>query len=448
MTQVLTKYDKYRSDFEDFERRLSSNGGAGWVHEVRRRAMSSFNRLGMPTATHGNEEWKYTNVNAIANNVFDYAVSPRHVSVDEVRSLAPWNEEWSNLVFVDGRYVPELSTRQADAGGLQALDLSEAVVSHRDLVEKHLATLADYDEDGFTALNTAFVRDGAFVYVPAGEEIASPVHLVFITSQRPRPTVSYPRILMVLGDNSRLKVVESYIGLSEDVYFTNGVAEIVVGEGAALEHHKFLLESQASFHIGSTRVYQGRDSAFSWMSFARGSAIARNRIHVQLDAPGSSCKLRGLYMTSGGQHIDNNLNIDHAKPHTNSDLYFKGILAGRSHAVFSGRVLVQKDAQKANAVQRDKNLILSEGAEVDSKPSLEIYADDVQCSHGATAGAVAEEALFYMRSRGVDEDEATLFLIQGFAGEILDGIQLEPFRAHLERLISGALPSFQFGGNS
>ena len=250
------------------------------------------------------------------------------------------------------------------------------------------------------------------------------------------------------GRHSKLTVVESYVSLSRGRYFTNALAEIVVGDGAEVEHYRLLMESGDAFHVGTTRVHQGQDSTFSSLSFALGCALARNDLHVFLDAPGSSCFLNGLYMTWGKQHIDNHISIDHVKPHTTSAQYYKGILGGRSRAVFSGKVRVHKDAQKSSARQTDKNLILSEGAEVDTQPSLEIFADDVQCNHGATAGDISHDALFYLRSRGLDLETASSLLIRVFAGEIIDTVRLEPFRAYLDRVTTEALPSLQLGETS
>jgi len=442
MTQAPTSYDRYRSDFKDFEGKLPSNGPA-WLRDMRKQAMASFDEVAFPTATRGNERWKYTNVAPIAKATFEY---PFEADLDRVaapllKRVAPWDEGWTRLVFVDGHYSPTLSTTGPSANGLQVTNLAEAVRANGDLVEQHLGRHAAVEEDGFTAINTAFLRDGAFVHVPDGDVDGPPLHLVFATTERPHPTVSYPRSLVVVGRHSRLTVVESYVGLAQGEYFTNAVAEIVADEGAQIEHYRYLVESPDSFHLGTTRVRLGRDSAFRSMSFATGARLARNDLQVLLDAPGASCDLKGLYFTSGTQHIDNHINIDHAQPHTSSDQYFKGVLADRSRAVFSGRVLIRKDAQKTFARQADKNLLLSEGARINTKPSLEIFADDVQATHGATAGAVADEAIFYMRSRGLDEETARALLINGFASEIVESVRLEPLRARIDQLISGALPA-------
>lgn len=446
MTQVLARYERYHSDFRDFARNLPA-AGPEWVHQLREGALAAFTERGFPTATRGNEEWKYTHVSPIANASFVHPFGPSldRVTAAQLRRLIPESRGWIRLVFVDGHYIESLSTSPLDTSGVRVANLREAMVRDRELVEPHLARYAPVAEDGFTALNTAFVHEGAFVYVPAGLTLGRPLHLVYLTSERPQPTASYPRTLVVLQESSAATVVESYVTLSPARYFTDAVTEMVVGGGAALHHYRLLMESPAAFHMGITRVHQGRDSTFSSTSYARGATLARNDLHVFLDRPGSTCSLRGLYLTSGTQHMDNHISIDHVGPHTTSNQYFKGILAGSSRAVFSGRVRVHKDAQKSRAVQADKNLLLSEGAEVDTKPSLEIFADDVQCTHGATAGAIAEEALFYMRSRGLDQEEATRFLIQGFAREIVDGIPLRPLRTYLERLTMPTLPSLQSG---
>ena len=444
MTQALQSYDRYRSDFRTFRESLPANGPA-WLRPLRDKAIASFDELGFPTASRGNERWKYTNVTPIANATFDYPfdIDTDRVTAPALKRSAPWDEGWVRLVFVDGRYSAALSTDRSAKNGLRATNLADAVQADGEMAEQHLGRHAVVEDDGFTAVNTAFVRDGAFVRVAEGVETGPPLHLVFATTERPEPTVSHPRVLIVVGRRSRLTVVESYLGLSPGPYFTNAVAEIVVDEGAEIEHYRYLMESPDAFHVGTTRVRLERDSTFSSTSFARGARLARNDLQVNLDAPGSSCNLKGLYFTSGSQHIDNHINIDHAQPHTTSDQYFKGILADKSRAVFSGRVLIRKDAQKTYARQSDKNLLLSEGARINTKPSLEIFADDVQATHGATAGAVAEDALFYMRSRGLDEVTARTLLIYGFASEIIETVRLEPLRAHLDRLISGELPGFR-----
>ena len=439
MNRASAGYDTYRSDFADFSRAFPANG-SGWLSEARESALQTFDDLGFPTSTRGNERWKYTNVAPIARAEFHYPfeVEPEGVSLRQLKSLVAWGDSWTRLVFVDGVLSRQLSTREDSTDSARIVSLADALSRDGAVVEDHLGRLADVGDDGFTAVNTAFLRDGAFVHVPDESSLDSPVHLVFVTTARPQPTVSHPRVLLVVGKHSKLTVLESYVSLSEGSYFTNAVTEIVAGDGSQIEHYRYLMEGAGAFHIGTTRVRLGHDSSFSSASFARGARIARNDLNVLLDAPGSSCVLNGLYTTSGTQHIDNHIDVDHAQPHGSSDQLFKGILADESRAVFSGRVLVRPNAQKTYARQADKNLLLSDGARVNTKPSLEIYADDVQCFHGATAGAVAEDALFYMRSRGLDEEAARSLLVYGFASEIIERVRLDPLRTHLDRLFSGA----------
>ena len=436
MVQAPATYDRYHADFEAFEREA---GGPEWLREMRREGIARFRELGLPTAREGNEPWKYTNVAPIAKTEFAYHSDGREAVVD-LPSIALQNNDWATLVFVNGGASRvDASHRDASTTSLVATTLAEAITTHEDAVRRHLAGYATPDYDGFTALNTAFLSDGAYVRVPQEESAVAPVHIVYASANGAEPTVSYPRTLIVAESMSKLTIIETYTGEPGSRYFTDAVTEIVLGEGAQVDHYRLLLESTDAYHVGVTRVYQGRDSSFRSTSFAAGAALGRNDFKVLLDGEGGSCRLKGLYVTGGTQHIDNYIAIDHAKPHATSRLYYKGILHGKSRAVFGGTVFVRPGADKTDAYQEDKNLLLSAEAEVDSKPSLEIYADDVKCGHGATAGAVAEEAIFYMRSRGLDEETAMRLLIQGFASEILDGVQVEDLRAYLERITMEAL---------
>ena len=418
--------------------------GQTWVREIREHAWSRFSELGFPIARRGNEKWKYTNVRPIAYADFSHPLDldpDKGTGIDALRRLAPWQDGWTSLVFVDGRYSGVLSSTPASANGARVTSLADAFHMDVKLVQEHLTKHASVEDDSFTALNTAFLEDGALVSIPDGHRQPSALNLVFVTTDRSQPRVSFPRTLVVAGRNSNMTVVESYVGLSQQPYFTDAVTEIVAGEGAEIEHYRLLLEGPQAFHVASCRVYQEQDSNFASASFSMGSLLGRNDFQVALDAPGASCSLNGLYLTTGTQHLDNLINIDHAKPNTKSRLLYKGVLAGKSRAVFGGTVLVRKDAQKADARQTDKNLLLSADAEVDSKPSLLIYADDVQCSHGATAGHMDENTLFYMQSRGLDLNSASRMLVHAFAREIIDTVQMEPLRDHLDRIFLEAIPA-------
>ena len=446
------KLQTYRTGFDALLQEAEATDPQ-WLTDLRREAWSRFNKLGFPTARRGNEKWKYTSVRPLAAANFDSPLvinPPENINVADLRRVAPWNDAWTNLVFLDGHfagYLSNLSNLENGAGQITVTNLADAIASSNPDVQSQLAKHADTDDDGFTALNTAFLRDGAFVNIPAGRIADAPVHLIFATTGQFEHAASYPRTLLLAGANSRVTVLESYVSLAQTPYFTNAVTEIVLEDGAQVEHYRLLLESADAFHVGTSRGHQSKDSTISSASFAKGAAMARQDVQVILDAPGASCSLNGLYMTSGEQHIDNLINIDHAKPYTKSRLFYKGILDGKSKAVFGGTVLVRKDAQKTDAQQTDKNLLLSRQAEVDSKPSLLIYADDVQCAHGATAGHIDKDTLFYMQSRGLDRETASRILIHAFASQIIDTVELEPLRDYLDDLFLAAIPtaSLEFG---
>jgi Fe-S cluster assembly protein SufD len=450
MTQALTRYPKYAAHFQALESREEASNQT-WLRQLKEQAWSRFAELGLPTARRGNEKWKYTDIRPIANAAFEYTLDldpDAGVRPAELKGIAPWQDDWANLVFVDGCYSSALST--AAANGVSQGSLADAISVNGDVVEKHLAQHANFEDDGFTALNTAFIQDGAFIHIPDGQPAPAVVNLIFVTTGREQPRVTYPRALVVAGRNTELSLVETYISLTEERFFTNAVTEIVLEDGAKVEHYRLSLENTEAFHVGVSRVYQGRDSSFTSASFAKGAALGRNDFQVLLDGPGASCTLNGLYFTTDTQHMDNFINIDHAKPYGSSRLYYKGILDGHSKAVFGGTVVVRKDAQKTDAQQTDKNLLLSDDAEVDSKPSLLIYADDVKCGHGATAGHIDENTLFYMRSRGLDLETASRILIHAFASEIINTVPLEPLREYLDRLFTQAIPTsrLRLGGAS
>ena len=439
MTQAPTRFPHYTADFQALS---AADDGLAWLNPLREKAWERFTELGLPTQRRGNEKWKYTDIRRIASVPF---TNPLDLEPDagidrgSVAASAPSNAGWTNLVFVDGQYSPGLSSSSPD--GIYTGSLAAAGEDARALLEERLSRQASPDDDGFVALNTAFLRDGALVRVPRNTEANSPVNLVYVTTGREQPRVTHPRTLVVAESNSRLNLVESYISLTGERFLTNAVTEIVVEDGATVKHHRLLLENDQAYHVGVSRVSQGRDSSFSSASFAKGAALGRNDFQVTLEGPGANCSLNGLYFTTGSQHMDNFINIDHVQPYCTSRLLYKGILDGRSRAVFGGNVTVRKEAQKTDAQQTDKNLLLSHDAEVDSKPSLLIYADDVKCGHGATAGHIDEDTLFYMRSRGLDIPTASQILLHAFASEIIEAVELEPLQDFLDSLFLQAIPS-------
>ena len=436
MTQTATTTDRYVSDFDVFER--SAGGQApDWLRDLRREAIRRFQQVGLPTARRGNEPWKYTNIAPIAGTTFTLAPA-KTVARSEIPAGVPHDDGWRTLVFVNGRYSADLSTPVAGVSS----SIHEAVQSDGSALHQRLVSSVATD-DGFASLNTAFLHDGAFVETEAGSVVDAPLHIIYLAVSGSEPVVCYPRTVIVARPNSKLSVIETYATVGDGVTFSDGLTEIVLEDGAQIDHYRLLLDNHQSFHIGKTRVHQGRDTSLRSLTFEAGAALGRSDVEVRLDEPGAECALNGLYVTSGSQHIDNYINIDHAAPHAKSRLYYKGILDDSSRAAFGGRVLVREGAVKTNSHQEDKNLLLSDEAEADSKPSLEIYADDVICGHGATAGAITDDALFYMQSRGLDEDSARVLLVKGFAGEILERVAIDSLRTHLDELTLGALPRFQ-----
>ena len=410
MTTQTIRHPQYH---EDHLALTASSPGPAWLDDLRAAGWQRFNEIGFPTARRGNERWKYTAVAPIARVGFAYP-------------------------FVNAEHA-----EQAEFDfGFSAVSVISAFDEGEGAVRRHLGSLAPMQDDGFSALNTAFLRDVAVVQVPNGSDELVAVcvnHGGFGELDGDQRYARHPRTLILAGRNSNLTVVETYTGPAGRRYFTNAVTEIVVDKGAQVDHYRLMDESPGAYHVGTTRVRQERDSRFSSASFALGTALARNDFAVTLDGPGAYCSLNGLYYTGPGQHIDNLISIDHAQPHCTSRLNYKGILDGDSRAVFGGEVMVRRNAQKSDAQQTDKNLLLSEDAEVDSKPSLMIYADDVQCSHGATAGQIDALTLFYLRSRGLDLETASRMLVQAFAREIVDTVKPETLRNYLESLFDRSI---------
>jgi len=442
MTSAPTKYAHYLADFQSLTQGPGS-GAPAWLKDIRDNAWSRFSATGFPTARRGNERWKYTNVGPIAKIDFDLSLGPAAAngSKDLALSYPVEGPAVHDLVYIDGRYSSELSSPASGSSGVTAASLAATTIDNSFDLESQVGHYAPVDDDGFAALNTAFLHDGAIINVADGHAEKVTIRLSYITTDGAGPRVTHPRTLVVAGRNTDVTVVESYAGPKDNVYFTNAVTEISVGDGARVDHYRLLLEGEKAFHVGTSRVKQEKDSSFSSASFTLGTALARHDLEVLLDAPGAYCSLNGLYLTADNQHIDNLISIDHAQPHCTSRLKYKGILDGKSRAVFGGTVMVRPHAQKSDAEQTDKNLLLSQSAEVDSKPSLLIYADDVKCSHGATAGHIDADTLFYLRSRGLDLDTASRMLVHAFASEIIETIKPAPLREYLDTIFTAAIPN-------
>ena len=436
MTQTLTTYDRYAEQYVGLP-----SAGPAWLNALRQKGYDNFVRLGFPTARKGNEAWKYTNVARVARAELSLPDSAQTLVAESVRSAAPWVDDWNTLVFVNGRFSGDLSQLH-EPDGVTVSSLAQAIEEDGEVVQRHIGSLTSVEDDGFSALNTAFIGDGALVHVPEGSRGERPVHLVFVSTDEEN-IVAHPRVLVVAGAESEATVIESYVGLGDNIYLNNGVAEIVVGEGARVDHYRLMDESDSAYHVGVARVHQKDGSSFASRAFYKGVGLGRHDLYVHI-GDGCSTDLSGLYITSGSQHVDNFINIDHTKPNSSSNLYYKGILSGRSRAVFGGTVFVREGAIKTDALQSDKNLLLSPDAEVDSKPALFIWADDVKCGHGATAGNVSEETVYYMRSRGIDLESASRLLIFGFASEIIDTVEIPELHEYLERSFLDAIPRYEF----
>jgi Fe-S cluster assembly protein SufD len=435
-TMINTNVREAESYLADFDRQAQAAAGQepAWLRERRQAAMARFAAVGFPTTRQ--EDWKYTNVAPIARQPFHLAAAASEAV--QPAAIAPFGfgqAGWSQLVFVDGRYAPALSSLAGLPAGARVASLAEALADDAALLEGHLGHHADDAASGFTALNTAFLHDGALVYVPSGQSATAPIHLLFVSTAGDPLAATHPRVLIVLGPLSAATVVESYVALGAGPYLTNAVSELVLGEGAQLTHYKVMRESTAAYHIGTTQVYQPRDSVLTSFSIALGAQLARNGLNVLLDAEGADCTLKGLYLVDGTRHVDNHTSIDHARPHGTSRELYKGILDGKARGVFNGKVVVRPDAQKTDAQQTNKNLLLSEDATIDTKPELQIFADDVKCAHGAAVGQLDPQAVFYLRSRGLAPATARRLLTYGFASEITNQIQIEPLRAQLDALL-------------
>ena len=437
MIQTTEELETYLSHFPIFEKRRHTKEPA-WLHPVRQAALESFSRLGFPTTHH--EEWRFTSIAPITRVPFRLAEGDGKPLSDETLSRFTFGRwEGIQLVFLNGFFAAELSSVTGMPKGMFAGSLAEALEEHADLLEFHLARYADASKETFAALNTAFTADGAFLYVPKGAVLEKPVHVLFVSTAGDQPTVSHPRSLVLAEANSQAQVVESYAGWNSEVYFTNSVTEIVAGENAFIDHYKLQRESLEAFHISTIQVQLDRNANVSTQSISMGGALVRNHVNAVLDGEGGEATLNGFYLVNGKQHVDNHTCIEHAKPRCSSREVYKGILDGRARGVFNGRIIVRPDAQKTDSKQTNKNLILSEEALVNTNPQLEIYADDVKCTHGATIGQLDADALFYLRSRGIDLESARHLLTYAFAGDFVNHIKIEPVRAELEKILFAGL---------
>jgi Fe-S cluster assembly protein SufD len=428
--------EQYASDFVRFEK--TAPGRKSWLPGIRKAALQSFSELGFPTTRH--EEWRYTNVSPIARTRFHPASPYRSgLAAADFSGFTFGGVECCQLVFVDGHFSETLSMFGQLPRGARVRNLAGSLSSDRNRVEPHLARYARIEDNAFAALNTAFMRDGAFIFLPAGTILRDVIHVLHLSTVGMEPTVSYPRTLIVAGEGSQAGIVETHAAIGEGVYFTNSVTEVVAGPGAVIDHYRLQRESDAAYHYSMLQVSQAADSSFTSYSISIGGALVRNDIEAVFGSPGGDCTLNGLYVTRGLQHVDNHTSIIHAKPNCTSRELYKGILDETSTGVFNGRIVVAKDAQKTNAKQTNKNLLLSEGALVNTKPQLEIFADDVKCTHGATIGRLNEDELFYLRSRGIGEQLARTLLTYAFASDVVGAVKIKPIQCQVDLVLLNRL---------
>jgi Fe-S cluster assembly protein SufD len=448
---MVTELKELEKSYQETFRAMheSQPGSAvAWFDRLRSNAMERFAELGFPSVK--DEEWKYTNVAPLARMDFNIdrmdftPAAPSEPPLADEHDLIDFGiveARESQLVFVNGKLRDDLSSLAALPVEVVAIDLAEAIAGARysEIAWKHLAQEADYVADGFIALNTALMSHGAFVYIPKGVELTVPLHLLFISDGR--QAASFPRVLVIAEENSRAVVIESYISSREAQYFTNAAVEVVLKDGARLEHYKVQRESISAFHIATTAVDLGASASYDATTITFGAQLSRHDINVTMDHEGAECWVDGLYIVSTGQHADTHSLIDHRKPHCTSHQLYKGILDGKSRAVFNGKIFVRHDAQKTDAMQTNKNLLLSNEARVDTKPQLEILADDVKCAHGAAVGQIDEDELFYLETRGIHPDLARNLLTYGFAEEVIGKIKIDSIRAQLDEAVLHRLHS-------
>ncbi len=431
----------YLSAFATFEESLNGRSGSP-LHALRKSAIGRFAELGFPGTR--DEAWFHTNVAPLVRTPF------RTTTAKDVHQV--WNTEdaiqklaATRLVFVNGFYSAENSRMGNLPNGVRACSLSELMASEPEWVERHIARHAAYKEHAFVALNTAFLQDGAFIYIPRGTAVESPIHVVFNSTPSGAPSISHPRTLVLAEENSQATIIETYTG--GGTYFTNAVTEVIADDGAVVDHYKLELESPDAFHIATMQSRQGARSNLSTHAISLGGKLVRNEVNALLAGEEGEATVNGFYLTDCEQHIDNHTLIEHAEPNCNSHELYKGILGGKSSGVFRGKIHVHRKAQETDAYQSNQSLLISKDAGINTKPQLEIYADQVKCSHGATIGQLDQNAVFYLRSRGLRLPTAQRILAHAFAVDILNRIKPDSVRNYLERIVMDKFEQAQGAGN-
>jgi Fe-S cluster assembly protein SufD len=434
-TMTASDTDRFVEAFDALEQALPASQPES-LRQQRRQAIERFSQLGFPTLRQ--EEWRFTNVGPIARMPFSLDVTVDAVTAGSIERFS--YEGTVQLTLVNGRFVPELSDLEDLPEGIVVCSMDEALDKHPEKVEPHLGRLASFEDHPFVALNTAFYRDGIFIWVPRNQVVEQPINLVLVGSPSAEPIAFFPRNLIVGGESSQVTVVEQYVTVGEGAYLTAPVTEIVAEDNAVVDHYKLQRESTEAFHMATFQLQLGRDSNVASHSISWGGGLVRNDVNAVLDGEGGEATLNGLYMVEGTQLVDNHMRVDHVAAHCDSHELYKGILEGKARAVFNGRIYVHHGAQKTDAKQTNRNLLMSPDALCNSNPQLEIFADDVKCTHGSTVGQLDETAIFYLRSRGIGEEAARSLLTYAFAADIVERIKVGAVRQDLEEFLFRRLP--------
>ena len=433
--KVITATEKLGSYLESFaELEKDAKREPAWAQAMRRDAFARFCQVGFPS-TH-DEDWRFTNVSEIAR--IPFRLAPNGGAGLATSDLRQWRiaDAACLLVFVNGHFSRELSSLGSLPRGLVVGGLAEKISGGEQALEQHMGCYLNTGRDAFCALNTAFARDGAYVHIRRGAVIEGAIHLLFVSTETDAPAMSHPRNLIIAEEDSQAAVVEDYVSLGDSVAFSNSATELIANDNAVVSHYMIEQEHRRAFNVSTLRIQQGRSANVATHSVLVGGALVRNNVHPVLAGEGGECLINGLFAGAARQHIDNYMLVEHVSPHCGSRQFYNGILDEQAHGVFHGRIIVHKDAQKTDAKQTNRNLLLSDDAQIDTKPQLEIYADDVKCTHGATIGQIESDALFYLRSRGIDERSARRLLLLAFASECLDRMKEARIRQHIEKLIN------------
>ncbi len=441
--QNITEW--YRSQYEEFQKGLNGDVG-GAAQRLRTKAIARFAATGFPTGR--DEEWRFTNTAALArvNFVLAERENGQYVTLETIRPYLLKDDKIRRAVFVDGRFAPHLSSLEGLPAGVTVLPLADALRKEHPVALAHLGLLAGVEQNALTALQSAFLLDGLFVHIADGIACEDPIHLLFYAGKGAQPQAIHPRILAVTGNRSSLSLIETYCGSAEASYFTNVVSEVAVGEESMLYYDIVQVESRYAFHNGARYLTQERSSTVVANALTLGGGWVRNTVHALFTGEGGECTLNGLSLAAGEQLVDNHTVIDHAVPRCASHELYKSILDGKSRGVFNGKIFVRQDAQKTDARQTNKTLLLSDEATIDTKPQLEIFADDVKCTHGATVGQLDEDQVFYLRARGIDVQTARDMLTFAFAGDVIDRVHVPALRATLDSLLHARLKQGRITG--